>query len=127
MFCILLIFFQYVKILNAVSRIIYLWWLYQGCSPLPIPNREVKPLKADGTAKKCGRVGSRHSYLSLINFDEAFLCLLFIVFSFLDFIFEYGTTLSLAYGFAKKCGRVGSCHSFGVTIGLLRIFCIVNF
>ena len=26
-----------------------LWWLYQGCSPLPIPNREVKPLMADGT------------------------------------------------------------------------------
>jgi len=27
--------------------------------PLPIPNREVKPERADGTAMKCGRVGSR--------------------------------------------------------------------
>lgn len=27
--------------------------------PLPIPNREVKPERADGTAIRCGRVGSR--------------------------------------------------------------------
>ena len=30
-----------------------------GVPPLPIPNREVKPAGADGTAKQCGRVGSR--------------------------------------------------------------------
>ena len=30
-----------------------------GVSPLPIPNREVKPTCADGTAMQCGRVGSR--------------------------------------------------------------------
>ena len=30
-----------------------------GVPPLPIPNREVKPVYADGTAVKCGRVGSR--------------------------------------------------------------------
>ena len=29
-----------------------------GVTPLPIPNREVKPAYADGTAIKCGRVGS---------------------------------------------------------------------
>ena len=29
----------------------------EGESPLPIPNRVVKPLSADGTAVKCGRVG----------------------------------------------------------------------
>ena len=40
-----------------------LWWFCRGCSPLPIPNREVKPLMADGTAQKCGRVGSCHIYL----------------------------------------------------------------
>ncbi|HEX6426881.1 MAG TPA: hypothetical protein VF008_04310, partial [Niastella sp.] len=28
-----------------------------------IPNREVKPLMADGTAPQCGRVGSCHIYL----------------------------------------------------------------
>ncbi len=27
--------------------------------PLPIPNREVKPACADGTAMQCGRVGGR--------------------------------------------------------------------
>ena len=30
-----------------------------GVPPLPIPNREVKPAIADGTAMQCGRVGSR--------------------------------------------------------------------
>ena len=40
-----------------------LWWFCRGCSPLPIPNREVKPLMADGTAQQCGRVGSCHIHL----------------------------------------------------------------
>ena len=35
-----------------------------GVPPLPIPNREVKPTCADGTAMQCGRVGSR----LLLNF-----------------------------------------------------------
>ena len=33
-----------------------------GVPPLPIPNREVKPDSADGTANFCGRVGHRHFY-----------------------------------------------------------------
>ena len=33
-----------------------------GVPPLPIPNREVKPACADGTAMQCGRVGGRHFY-----------------------------------------------------------------
>ena len=33
-----------------------------GVPPLPIPNREVKPNSADGTAKICGRVGHRRFY-----------------------------------------------------------------
>ena len=33
-----------------------------GAPPLPIPNREVKPACADGTAMQCGRVGSRHLF-----------------------------------------------------------------
>ena len=37
-----------------------------GVPPLPIPNREVKPTCADGTAMQCGRVGSRlFSYQSV--------------------------------------------------------------
>ena len=34
-----------------------------GVPPLPIPNREVKPNRADGTAFSCGRVGRRHFFL----------------------------------------------------------------
>ena len=34
-----------------------------GAPPLPIPNREVKPDSADGTAIACGRVGSRRLVL----------------------------------------------------------------
>ena len=37
-----------------------------GVPPLPIPNREVKPGCADGTAPQCGRVGGRRLYM-----DEA--------------------------------------------------------
>ena len=33
-----------------------------GVPPLPIPNREVKPACADGTAMQCGRVGGRRLY-----------------------------------------------------------------
>ena len=46
-----------------------------GVPPLPIPNREVKPTCADGTAMQCGRVGSRlFSYQSvhLSNQMDAF-------------------------------------------------------
>ena len=39
-----------------------------GVPPLPIPNREVKPVIADGTAMQCGRVGSR--LLSVERFPE---------------------------------------------------------
>ena len=35
-----------------------------GDPPLPIPNREVKPVSADGTAKIRGRVGHRHFFSS---------------------------------------------------------------
>ena len=33
-----------------------------GAPPLPIPNREVKPTRADGTALRRGRVGRRRFY-----------------------------------------------------------------
>ena len=33
---------------------------YDEAPPLPIPNREVKLICADGTAFNCGRVGNRH-------------------------------------------------------------------
>ena len=39
------------------------WWLWSECSPLPIPNREVKPHIADDTALVCGKVGRRQFFI----------------------------------------------------------------
>ena len=42
-----------------------------GVPPLPIPNREVKPACADGTAMQCGRVGGRLlSYTPPLSFRD---------------------------------------------------------
>ena len=38
------------------------WWLWSGCPPLPIPNREVKPRIANDTAHVRGKVGRRQSF-----------------------------------------------------------------
>ena len=49
-----------------------------GVPPLPIPNREVKPACADGTAMQCGRVGGRHLFHKESPESEmiqGFLCL----------------------------------------------------
>ena len=46
-----------------------------GDPPLPIPNREVKPVSADGTAKIRGRVGHRHfSERELQAIEALFFC-----------------------------------------------------
>ena len=64
------LFFQYVNLLdgcfflNKRTVITDLRWLWQRGSPLPIPNREVKPVSADGTAI-CGRVCHRLSFKTL--------------------------------------------------------------
>ena len=53
------------RLLAAIKR--YLGGYCGGVPPLPIPNREVKPTCADGTAMQCGRVGSRLLYSSLLE------------------------------------------------------------
>ena len=48
-----------------------------GVPPLPIPNREVKPACADGTAMQCGRVGGCLLLLGSSrsnDFGDLFLC-----------------------------------------------------
>ena len=50
------------------------WWLWRRCSPLPIPNREVKPVIADDTAFICGKVGRRQSFLKSIPYRMLFFC-----------------------------------------------------
>ena len=50
---------------SGLSRILkrkIFWWFWSRCSPLPIPNREVKPDIADDTALVCGKVGRRQSF-----------------------------------------------------------------
>ena len=49
-----------------------------GVPPLPIPNREVKPVRADGTASS-GRVGRRHfseRFFKILK--DLFFCYLFL-------------------------------------------------
>ena len=53
----------------------FLWCFCRGCSPLPIPNRVVKPLMADGTGLRPGRVGRCHIHWTpTIYFVGVFLC-----------------------------------------------------
>ena len=71
---------QYVKIFCNVVRHggyplhKHLRWLLRRGSPLPIPNREVKPACADGTAI-CGRVCRRLSFENPSSIDEGFFVL----------------------------------------------------
>ena len=48
------------------------WWLWSECSPLPIPNREVKPHIADDTALVCGKVGRRQFFIRAFQFGMLF-------------------------------------------------------
>ena len=52
-----------------------------GVPPLPIPNREVKPGHADGTAPQCGRVGRRLLYEESPLYDTVRRAL--------DFVYNY--------------------------------------
>ena len=78
---------QYVKILvysllfkltvnvNKLPKATHLLrWLLRRGSPLPIPNRVVKPACADGTAI-CGRVCHRLSFENPSSNDEGFFVL----------------------------------------------------
>ena len=58
--------FSFYIINSSLKR--YLGGYSSGVPPLPIPNREVKPTRADGTALHRGRVGRRRfSETSKIN------------------------------------------------------------
>ena len=71
------LFFQYVNLLdgcfflNKRTVITDLRWLWQRGSPLPIPNRVVKPVSADGTAVLWESMSSPSSR-TLHHIDEGF-------------------------------------------------------
>ena len=77
-----------------------------GVPPLPIPNREVKPDSADGTALSCGRVGHRHffSKRALVNAKALFFVLISEKLIPAHWLWADGIALS--------CGRVGHRHFF---------------
>ena len=73
-----------------------------GDPPLPIPNREVKPVSADGTAIPSGRVGSRQLSESTQE-TECSLCL-------------------FGYRGAARPRKWYECHSCGTAANLQRAF-----
>ena len=50
-----------------------------GVPPLPIPNREVKPVRADGTAPQCGRVGRRRFFTRKSSWQKCLGDFLFLI------------------------------------------------
>ena len=50
-------------------------WLQRRCSPLPIPNREVKPALADDTALVCGKVSRRPFFIRESINGSLFSCI----------------------------------------------------
>ena len=74
-----------------------------GVPPLPIPNREVKPTCADGTAIQCGRVGRRLLSMKSLRFrkiSEAFLFFFPRIF-FFSALFFFSLNISLSRRFRR--------------------------
>ena len=74
-----------------------------GVPPLPIPNREVKPTCADGTAIQCGRVGRRLLSMKSLRFrkiSEAFLFFFPRIF-FFSAVFFFSLNISLSRRFRR--------------------------
>ena len=75
-----------------------------GVPPLPIPNREVKPTCADGTAMQCGRVGRRLLSMKSLRFrkiSEAFLFFFFPRIFFFSAGFFFSLNISLSRRFRR--------------------------
>ena len=62
------------KYLEYLSQVIYCGGYSGGEPPLPIPNREVKPAIADGTAPPGGRVGSCRSSRTRLTMSAGSFC-----------------------------------------------------
>ena len=104
-----------------------------GVPPLPIPNREVKPTCADGTAMQCGRVGRRLLSMKSLRFrkiSEAFFffprIFFFIFFSSSDFTDESEGNLAyrITHGFSRIFGRWPMARARNE---LLLFFCHADF
>ena len=65
--------FSFYIINSSLKR--YLGGYSSGVPPLPIPNREVKPTRADGTALHRGRVGRRRFSREFIRMNRLSFCI----------------------------------------------------
>ncbi len=67
---------EYVRTLPSWSPVRQglVWRLLRGGAPLPIPNREVKPRRADDTAVKRGKVGRRPPLAGSVFHSLLFFC-----------------------------------------------------
>ena len=81
-----------------------------GVPPLPIPNREVKPTCADGTAMQCGRVGRRLLSMKSLRFrkiSEAFLFFFFpLILLFLADLFLFAGLFLAEYCFVTQISQM---------------------
>ena len=89
--------------------------------PLPIPNRVVKLSIADGTALRCGRVGSRHFESSKLMLGALFVCarlrVPFISSSYYRIILHLGRIFAAVFRtIFSFCGRSVMLLSFRVYI-----------
>ncbi len=79
-----------------------------GVPPLPIPNREVKPACADGTAMQCGRVGSRHFFKpQRYNIFEVFFVLS-------DILCIFAVAMQRLKYILIWLKRIRHCNGFGI-------------
>ena len=81
-----------------------------GVPPLPIPNREVKPTCADGTAMQCGRVGRRLLSMKSLRFRKISEAFLFFLLADLFLLRWVSSSLLFFIGFYGWIGRQ-SCLS----------------
>ena len=81
-----------------------------GVPPLPIPNREVKPACADGTAMQCGRVGGCLLYFGSSRSND---------FGDLFFVFDLGV-----YVIGYQIMLIG--YYFDCCFNKKEYLCIVN-
>ena len=97
-----------------------------GVPPLPIPNREVKPTCADGTAMQCGRVGRRLLSMKSLRFRKISEAFLFFSsrgsFSFPLGLFFIGGSSSSFFLHRDFTDESDGNLAYRITHGFLRIF-----
>ena len=87
-----------------------------GVPPLPIPNREVKPTSADGTAMQCGRVGNR---LLLEESSETKVLGLFFYAFFYAFFIEDNPLFFIVEHYPFACIVLKTIETIGTIFNLL--------